>query len=295
MRYALALIAASLFAATAGSSFVDDNARFRADYEASLRAPNGWLSVAGLFWLHDGPNSMGSDPRSDVVLPSGSLPKGAPARAAILRLAAGKVTLEPDPRSGLLLNGKPATKALLGADTSGHPDRLQLGQLFLTIIDRDGKPGVRLRDPNAATRRNFTGLSWYPADPAWRIKAKWVPYTEPHKIRITNILGMTDEEPSPGYAEFTVKGRTVRLEPVLDDDGSLFFIFKDSTSAHTTYGAGRFLDAEKPAGQTVLLDFNRATNPPCAFTAFATCPLPPKQNSLPVAIEAGEKMYAKHE
>lgn len=291
MRFALllGLAAGSLFAAASANSWVEENNRFRAEYETSLKAPNGWLSVSGLFWLHQGANAMGSDAKADVVLPAGT-----PARAAILRVSAGKVTLEPEPRAGMLLNGKPASKALLAADVSGKPDRMQLGEVVLTIIDRDGKPGVRMRDPNAETRRNFTGLNWFPADPAWRVKAKWNPYPEPRKIRITNILGMTDEEPSPGFAEFTVKGRTVRLDPILNDDGTLFFIFKDTTSGRSTYGAGRFLDADKPKDGFVELDFNKATNPPCAFTAFATCPLPPKQNALTVAIESGEKNYGKH-
>jgi uncharacterized protein (DUF1684 family) len=153
--------------------------------------------------------------------------------------------------------------------------------------------GVRVRDPNAETRRDFTGCKWFPADPAWRVTAKWVAYPKPKTIAITNILGMTDQEPSPGYAEFTVQGKTLRLESVTED-GELFFMFKDATSARTTYGAGRFLYAAIPKGREVELDFNKAHNPPCAFTAFATCPLPPKQNVLAVAIEAGEKSYGNH-
>ena len=285
MRFALVFATASLLAAT----WLDDVNSFRAQREARLKAPDGWLAVAGLFWLHEGANTVGSDAKSDVVLPAGT-----PARTAILRVAAGKVTLEPEPRARLLLNGKPASKAVLVTDIADKPDLLQLGQLTLTIIDRNGKPGVRLRDPNAETRRSFTGLNWYPAEPAWRIKAKWVAYPMPHKIRITNIVGMTDEEPAPGYAEFAVKGQTVRLEPVIDDDGSLFFMFKDATSGHSTYGAGRFLEEVRPRDGVVELDFNKATNPPCVFTAYATCPLPPKQNVLTVAIEAGEKRYGNH-
>jgi uncharacterized protein (DUF1684 family) len=152
---------------------------------------------------------------------------------------------------------------------------------------------VRLRDPNSETRRDFTGCKWFAADASWRVSAKWVAWPQPKKIAITNILGMTDQEDSPGYAEFTVKGKTQRLEPVAED-GGLFFIFKDATSGKTTYGAGRFLDADMPKSGEVELDFNKAYNPPCAFTAFATCPLPPKQNVLASAIEAGEKSYAKH-
>ncbi len=184
-------------------------------------------------------------------------------------------------------------KRQLKSDETDHPDVLKFGDVTATIIERGGKFGVRLRDPNAETRREFTGCKWFPASDAWRVKAKWVPYPKPKTIAITNILGMTDQEPSPGYAEFTLQGRKMTLEPVLED-GELFFMFKDATSAKTTYGAGRFLYAALPKGDSVELDFNKAHNPPCAFTAFATCPLPPKQNILPAAIEAGEKNYGKH-
>ncbi len=274
MRLALVLVASGvLLAATGGSSSVDEIGKWRAAYEASLKAPNGWLSVAGLYWLNAGDNILGSDPQSDVVLPPGG-----PKRAGVLHFANGKVTWQ---------------NRQLKSDATEHPDVLKIGDVSLTIIERGGRIGVRMRDPNAATRREFTGCKWFPADPAWRIQAKWVAYPQPKKIAITNILGMTDQEPSPGYAEFSVKGKTMRLEPVIED-GGLFFIFKDATSGKTTYGAGRFLDADMPKGGEIELDFNKAYNPPCAFTAFATCPLPPRQNVLAGEIDAGEKSYGKH-
>src|SRR5579872_3392941 len=269
-RPAFLLVAATALLAT---PYLDETAKWRTDYESHLKAPNGWLSVAGLFWLHTGDNDLGSDPQSDVVLPPGS-----PKQAGVMKFKDGKV----------MYQGRQ-----LKSDESGKPDVIKIGDVSMTIIERGGKTGVRLRDPNAQTRRDFTGCKWFPADPAWRIQAKWVPYPQPKKIAITNILGMTDEEPSPGYAEFTLQGKTLRLEPVIDD-GELFFMFKDATSATTTYGAGRFLYASMPKGNTVELDFNKAHNPPCAFTAFATCPLPPKQNILSAAIEAGEKSYGHH-
>lgn len=267
--FALILAATSLVAST----YIDDTAKWRTDYEASLKKPDGWLSVAGLFWLHTGDNVVGSDPQSDVVLPPGG-----PKKAGVLRFQNGKVSWQ---------------NRQLKSDAAGQPDVFKIGDVSLTIIERGGKTGVRMRDPNARTRRDFTGCKWFPADAAWRVKAKWVAYPQPKKIRITNILGMTDEESSPGYAEFTLQGKAMRLEPVTED-GGLFFIFKDATSGKTTYGAGRFLDTDLPKAGQVELDFNRAYNPPCAFTAFATCPLPPKQNVLASAIEAGEMSYGKH-
>jgi uncharacterized protein (DUF1684 family) len=256
----LIVILAALTVSAVGG--VSGYPEWRAKYEASLKAPDGWLSVAGLSWLEEGENTV-------------DLPNQKPIK---LRLEGSKVTYE---------------KRQLRSDAADHPDVLKFGDISLTIIERGGKFGVRLRDPNAETRRNFMGCKWFPADPAWLIKAKWVPYPKPKTIAITNILGMADQEPSPGYAEFTLRAKTMRLEPVLED-GELFFMFKDATSARTTYGAGRFLYAALPKGNEVELDFNKATNPPCAFTAFATCPLPPKQNILAIAIEAGEKNYGKH-
>jgi uncharacterized protein len=268
MRLTLILAAAlALLAAP------DDTAKWRADYEASLKAPNGWLSVAGLFWLHAGDNVLGSDPQSDVVLPA-----RAPKRAGVLKLAGGKVTFG---------------NRQLKSDAAGKADVVKIGDLAMTVIERGDRVGVRLKDPNAQTRRDFTGCKWFTADAAWRVRAKWVAYAKPKKIAITNILGMTDQEDSPGYAEFSLKGQIMRLEPV-SEDGGLFFIFKDATSGKTTYGAGRFLDTDLPKSGALELDFNKAYNPPCAFTAFATCPLPPKQNVLTAAIEAGEKKYGKH-
>ena len=258
MRSLLVLVPIVVFAAGGTSSYPE----WRANYEASLKAPDGWLSVAGLSWLHEGANTIDLASQKPIVL----------------HLDGGKVTFE---------------KRRLKSDIADHPDVLKFGDVSLTIIERGGKTGVRVRAPNAETRREFTGCKWFPADPAWRINAKWVPYAKPKSIAITNILGMTDQEPSPGYAEFTLQGKKMTLEPVLED-GELFFMFKDATSAKSTYGAGRFLYADLPKGSEVELDFNKAHNPPCAFTAFATCPLPPKQNVLSAAIEAGEKSYGHH-
>jgi uncharacterized protein (DUF1684 family) len=253
MRFLLILAAGAMLAAATGP---ED--KWRADYEAGLKAPDGWLSVAGLMWLHAGENT--------IQLPNN--------KTAVLNFDSGKVTYQ---------------KRQLKPEA----DAVKIGDVTMTVIERGGKTGIRLRDPNAETRRDFTGCKWFPARAEWRINAKWVAYAKPTTIAITNILGMTEQEPSPGYAEFTVAGKQFHLEPVIED-GELFFMFKDSTSGQSTYGAGRFLYAAVPKADRVELDFNKAHNPPCAFTAFATCPLPPKQNILPVAVEAGEKSYASH-
>jgi uncharacterized protein len=260
------------------ASYQSDTEKWRADREAALRTPEGWLAVAGLFWLHEGDNAVGSDAQSDVVLPAGT-----PSRAGTLQFHSGVVTFKP-------ASGSPS---VLKPDDPGPPDVVHVGRVALNAVNRGGKIGIRLRDPEAPGRLHFTGCKWFPIDERLRVKARWVAYPEPKKIAVTNILGMTDREPSPGYAEFTVRGKKLRLEPVTEDD-RLFFMLKDLTAGQTTYGAGRFLYAAMPADGTVELDFNKAENPPCAFTAFATCPLPPKQNWLPVAIEAGEKKYGNN-
>lgn len=275
-----------LWGASDPAIFIKTENDWRAHREASLTAPDGWLSVAGLFWLHNGPMKVGSDPHSDIVLPS-----TAPQRIGTLQLASGLVTFVPEKGANVTVDGKPAAKTTLKPDTDDHPDTVQAGHILLTIIKRGAKTGVRMRDSDAAARRNFTGCKWFPVSQKWLVNAKWVPYPAVKKIKITNILGMTDEEDSPGYAEFTMDGKTVRLDPIVDD-GDFSFMFKDSTSGRTTYAPGRFLDADKPKNGVILLDFNQAYNPPCAFTAYATCPLPPKQNVLPIAVEAGEMKYS---
>jgi uncharacterized protein (DUF1684 family) len=275
MRNAILLLATTLLAA---SSFNDRAAHWREHYESSLKAPDGWLAVAGLFWLREGANTVGSDPKSDVALPA-----SAPKHAGTLTLHDKKVAWAP----------ATGQKTDLKNDTSGKATVVQISDLTFTIIEREGKSGVRLRDPNAETRRDFTGTHWFPPSDNWVVKAKWTPYPAGRTIPITNILGMTDNEPSPGYAEFTVQGKTVRLDPVTEDD-QLFFMFKDSTTGKSTYPAGRFVYSSMPKDGVVEIDFNQTHNPPCAFTAFATCPLPPRQNTLPVAVEAGEKNYGHH-
>jgi uncharacterized protein (DUF1684 family) len=276
MRVLAAFAAVPLLFAAA--SFVDEEKQWRSAYEYSLTAPEGWLSVAGLFWLHEGANSAGSDPHSDVRLPA-----GAPVHAGVFRLERGAITWLP--ARGASLPVQP--------DTSARPTAITVGDLSLTAIRRGDKTGIRLRDPNAPSRRAFTGTAWFPPDPAWVVKAKWVALPKPKKVPITNVLGMTEDEDCPGYAEWTRDRKTYRLEPVLEGD-RLFFMFKDATNARTTYAAGRFLYADAPRNGEVILDFNHAHNPPCAFTAYATCPLPPPQNRLALAVNAGEKMYGRH-
>ena len=188
------------------------------------------------------------------------------------------------------VNGKPASSASLVDDSVGTPDVLGIGNLSMFVIQRGKQFGIRLKDKDSAVRRKFTGTHWFPVAEEYCVTAKFVPYTPAKKIAVPNILGDVDQEDSPGYVEFTLKGRQFRLDPVTEGD-VLFFIFKDLTAGRETYPSGRFVYAEMPKNGEVVLDFNQAVNPPCAFTPYATCPLPPAQNHLAIRIEAGELRY----
>jgi hypothetical protein len=203
-------------------------------------------------------------------------------------LASAKVTMRSD--STVHVNGRATRESLLRSDPPGPADLVTLGTRTLFVISRGGRLAIRARDSESRFLRDFTGLRWYPVRDHHRVRAKWLAYREPVVRRISSIVNVAEEMKAPGVAEFEWEGRACRLEPVLSQ-ARLFFIFKDRTAGKTTYPAGRFLDAEPARDGHVWLDFNQAYNPPCAFTPYATCPLPPRRNHLPVAVEAGELDY----
>ncbi len=289
-RYAAAVLLYATVGHAAGGGYAGEIQTWRERREARLRADDGWLTVAGLFWLKEGVNRFGAAAANEVAFPEGS----APALAGVLELARGKVTLRVEP--GIVVTDKGATVQTkeLKPDSSGDPDVLSLGRLTFYIIERGGRLGVRLRDPESPQRKAFTGLTWFPVSEPYRIVAKFVPAATPRSIPVPNILGQTIDMPSPGRAVFTLRGKELGLDAVLEepDAKELFFIFRDQTSGKETYPGGRFLYTELPKDGTVVLDFNKAYSPPCAFTPHATCPLPPQQNRLGVRIEAGET-YAR--
>jgi len=260
--------------------------QWRHSRESALKAEGGWLDVAGLFWLKPGTNTLGADPASGLVLPKGSAP---PAVGRFL-FENGEVTFEPQRGTPATLNGKPAARQVMKPDTSGAPDVLRVSNLTMFVIRRGNRTGVRLKDSNNPARRSFSGLKYFPLRPSYRVRAQYKPYDPPRKIKITNILGETSEDVCPGIVEFDLAGKHLRLEPLLEGN-ELFFIFKDKTAGRETYPAGRFLYADLPQSGEVILDFNKAVNPPCAFTPFTTCPLPPPQNRMAARIEAGELRY----
>jgi uncharacterized protein (DUF1684 family) len=233
-------------------------------------------------------NRAGSNATSDIALPRG------PAELGTFDFHAGKTIFRPMPGSAVRLNGQPAGGMIpLRSDAEGKPDRIQFDTFTMFVIHRGDRYGIRLKDTESDSRKQFTGLQWFPLKESYRVTAKFVAYEAPKMITIPNILRETEQDPSPGYVVFTLNGQSLRLDPVMEDD-QLFFIFRDLTSGKGTYPAGRFLYADLPKNGEVVMDFNQAQNPPCAFTAFATCPLPPKQNRLSVRIEAGELNYGHH-
>jgi hypothetical protein len=272
-RLAVALLTGAALSASAfQASYQAEIGQWRRDREARLTADDGWLTLTGLFWLHPGANSFGKAADSAIVLADG------PAHAGVFTFDGRRVTLG--------MNG--ATREVK-PDSGG--DRVAVGRLSLFVIQRGGRFGIRLKDPQSPYRRQFHGLEYFPANPAWRVTARWV--AAPKKIPILNVLGQTEPSECPGYAEFELGGKHLRLYPILESPGDrqLFYIFRDETAGKETYGAGRFLYSEMPRNGRVVLDFNEAYNPPCSFTPYATCPLPPPENRLGVRIEAGEKKY----
>jgi hypothetical protein len=285
---ALASLAATLAGFQPAASYVELIQQWRDRHQADLKADDGWLTVVGLEWLHDGANRAGSAPGSAVRLPA-----DAPASLGVFTLSAGRVTFEPAPGHPVQINGQPAPGASrLRPDTERPSDRLTIGTLSLTLIERGDRFGIRVRDRQSPARLAFTDERWYPTRETWRISARFEPYQPPKMLPIVNVLGQVESQASPGAVVFTLDGRDYRLDPI-GQGRRLFFNFKDRTSGDTTYPAGRFLYADLPQNGRVALDFNKAENPPCAFTEFATCPLPPKQNQLPVRVEAGE-LYGGH-
>lgn len=305
-RSALLLLAAALGAATlsaadakAPAAKTPDPQAYRQEVEAfrkerfeSLKKEDGWLTLVGLYWLKPGENRFGSDPGNPVILPQGK----SPAVAGLLIREGDKVRVTVEPGVALTADGKavaPGTPGMeIKADAGGKPTLLQLGSLDFYLIKRGDRLGVRIKDKKSPVRASFKGLDNYPIRPEWRVVARFEPYKD-KKIPIANIVGQVDDNPSPGAVVFNWQGKTYRIDALEGSpEGGLFLIFGDRTNGKVTYGAGRYLDTDPPKDGKVVVDFNTAYNPPCAFTAFATCPLPPAQNKLPVAIEAGEKNFA---
>jgi uncharacterized protein (DUF1684 family) len=273
-------------------AYVAEITEHRAQREQRLRAEGGWLTVVGLDWLQPGPNRFGSDPSNEIVLTGGE----PPAHAGTLHLEDGVVRLEPVAGSGLTVNGEPVEgNRVLRDDNQEELDRVGLGRLQFYVIKRDDRYGVRVKDPQSPARTEFRGIDYFEIDPAYRIETKLERFDEPRKVAVPNVLGQSVEMLALGLVNLSIAGEEVALLPLVGDpeETSQFFIFKDGTSGKESYGAARYLYADVAEDDSITIDFNRAYNPPCAFTPHATCPLPPVENRLALRIEAGER-YGGH-
>jgi len=270
-------------------AFAQAQQAWRDARRARLASPDGWTSLIGLHWIDPGPHYFGSAATNGIRLAMG------PAHFGMIERKGDAIVLTPDRDAALTLDGEPLTGATTLKSDADEPGASVLGfddgKGVATVIKRGDRYALRVKHADADTRVRFAGLDYWPAVAGWRLAGNFVPHPAGKTIPIANIIGTIDAVPNPGKVEFEHGGKTWSLE-ALDEGEGLFLIFADRTSGHESYGAGRYIDAPDPdANGRVVVDFNQAYNPPCAFTPFATCPLPPPENRLDLAINAGEKAY----
>jgi uncharacterized protein (DUF1684 family) len=262
--------------------------KWRQEREARLKADDGWLTVAGLFFLNEGENRFGSSPVNDIVLP-----EGAPAEIGVFEYRGGKLTAKIKDGVTVLQHGKPVKVAEFKVGVA--QDALVVEGLTMWMHYSGDRHAIRVRDKNSALRKSFTGCKWFPIDEKYRVTGRFIPYAKPKPVRFPNILGDYEAYDALGLVELTLDGQKYKMEGVGSGPANarrLFFVFRDLTSGKESYPSARFLYADMPKqGDEVVLDFNQAQNPPCAFNPHTTCPLPPEQNRLRVRIPAGEKNY----
>lgn len=284
----LAIVFGCLPAARAQTDYVKAIEKWRSEQEADLKKETGWLTLAGLFWLKEGINTVGAGEDFDVRL-TDNFKKGKFGEidlkngVANLKVADG-VESQSDDKSI-------TTNIQLVSDEKGKPTQIRTGSQTFYLIKREERFGIRLKDSQSPARLAFKGQHWFPIDESYKVTARFEAFPEPKEVMVPNVLGGKFKMKSPGNLKFTLKGKECSLQPVEEEDGKLFIIFGDKSNLNETYKSGRFLYADKPANGEAVLDFNKAENPPCAFTPFATCPLPPPGNGLEVEIKAGEKRY----
>ena len=272
------------------NSYAQEIERWHAARLARLTARNGWLSLVGLEWLKPGANRLGSAADNDIVLAK------APTHLGTITWAEdGRLSIALDPAGGATIDGALETNAVLLDDSHATPTTIAFGSVNFIAVDRGGRKGLRVRDSEAETRTHFAGIERFPIDPAWRIVADWQPLDPPFQLATGTVIGTIENYPAPGKAIFEQEGQRFELYPVIEvpGDTQLFLIFADATSGKETYGAARFLYADMPRNGKIVLDFNKAYNPPCAFTPYATCPLAPPENRLALRVAAGELKYRK--
>lgn len=284
LRYLL--LTALLTTVALADDYTQSIETLRAERVARLTTPNGWLTLIGRHQLSPGPNTVGTATDNSIQLAAGP-----PYLGTVTLAADRRITLTPAPSALLEINGVPAHGPTELVWQDDKLTRVTFGTASFSVMRRGENLYLRVRDRAAPTLAHFAGLDYFPIDPAWRIEAGWVPFDPVRQVNITNMIGITEPAPVPGKAVFTYAGRTVELLPIDEGGDELFFVLTDLTAGEETYEASRFLYAAKPKDGKIILDFNRMQNPPCAFTAFATCPLPPRENRMPFRVTAGEKKY----
>ncbi len=274
----------------ADPNYVKEISEWDSKRASRLKADDGWLNLIGRFWLKPGENTFGTSKDNDIVIESSKLPEHIGSFLFIDTI----VTFKANDGINVLYNNNPVKEIIMVDDQKKDMTVLQIGSIKFNLIIRDTLYGIRARDLNSELVKNFNGIERFPIDQSWDIKAKFEAYIPPKEIMVPNVLGQIDKENSPGAVVFDRDGKTYRIDAVDEGGDKLFLIFADQTSGDETYGGGRFMYVNKPASTGIInLDFNKAYNPPCVFTKYATCPLPPLQNYLKLRIEAGEKIYGE--
>ncbi len=266
-------------------AYTAEIAQWRQTMDDRLRAEDGWLTLVGLDWLHEGTNTIGSDPTADVHLPSGA------AYLGTLELVNGQVTLRVTAAVPVTVDQLPVTTAVLRHDLDeGGASQVRIGSVSFFIIQRGNEYGVRVRDTTNPARLSFAGRQWFPIDLNYRVSGTFVPHANPRTLQIVTSGGQITPMQNPGRVEFTLNGQALALEAFATSKNEYWLVFKDSTSGQSTYGAGRFLYTTTADDGSIIVDFNRAYHPPCAFSPYTTCPRPPQENILDVTIMAGEHL-----
>jgi uncharacterized protein len=256
---------------------------WRKERNESIRKENSWLALAGLCWLKLGKNQFGSDPKSDI-----QLPERIPAIVGHFEYNGRSVSLRTEPAYKVTVNDKPTDFAILQPDISENPSYIKLEGTQMVVIQRGNRMGVRMWDNQSEKRASFPARTWYDIDEAFNIPATFTAYERPKMAYFPDLTGEKAEFPVEGFVSFEFNGATHQLDINKEDDGTLFIRFQDLTSTDETYPTGRYLVADVQPDGAIFLDFNKAYNPPCAFTDFATCVFAPEQNHLGFRITAGE-------
>lgn len=276
---------------SASAAYRAEVEQWRSERIGRLRDPNGWLTLVGLHWLEPGWQTLGTHSDNAIELSAG------PPRLGRIGLIGGRIRFEPESDAGAtvehaaVVSDRQQKGFELTPDSAEQPSVVRMGSANFVVIERSGRFGLRVKDPQAPTRTGFTRIEQFSIDPAWRLEATFEPHPAGKTIDIASVINTVEPMPNPGAVVFKKDGKTFRLEAVDEGDGQLFLIFADRTNGKLTYGPGRFLYADKPVNNRTWVDFNRSYNPPCAFNAYSTCPLPPPENRMDLAVTAGEKKY----